>query len=92
MSLFHYKTIDKKGQKNEGTIEAKDKFALYHSIKTEDNTVIFAEELKSRKALSFMSDLPFLNGVKTHAKIAFAQNLAKMLDARFSMTRDLSII
>jgi len=92
MSLFHYKTIDKKGQKNEGTIEAKDKFALYHSIKTEDNTVIFAEELKSRKALSFMSDLPFLNGVKTHAKIAFAQNLAKMLDAGLSMTRALSIM
>ncbi len=92
MPLFHYKTLDKEGKPVEGTAEAKDKFALYHSIKQDGNTVIFTEEVKEKKSFSATNLLSFLGGVKTHDKIIFAQNLAKMLEAGLSQTRALSIM
>lgn len=92
MPLFHYKTVNKEGKKTEGTMEAKDKFALYHAVKQDGSTVISAEEVKNRGSFSVDNLLPFLNGVKTHDKIIFAKNLAKMIDAGLPVTRGLSII
>lgn len=92
MPLFHYKTVDKEGKQSEGTSEAKDRFALYHSIKQDGNTVIFAEEVKDKKSLSLLNSIAFLGGVKTHDKIVFARNLSKMIDAGLSITRALSIM
>ena len=94
MSLFHYKTINKEGKTTEGTLEAKDKFALYHSIKADGNTVVSAEEVKNKLPLSVSISkyLPFLDSVKTHDKIIFARNLSKMIDAGLPITRALSIM
>lgn len=91
--LFHYKTIDKAGKQMESKLEAKDKFDLYHLIKSDGSTVIFAEEVKESK-LRFSSQnmLPFLNRVKMHDKILFARNLSKMIDAGLPITRSLSIM
>ncbi|KKR65623.1 MAG: hypothetical protein UU06_C0014G0001, partial [Parcubacteria group bacterium GW2011_GWB1_40_5] len=66
MTLFHYKIIDKEGKTTEGTQDAKDKFALYHTIKESGGTVIFAEEVKNKTPLSLSSLFSFLGGVKTH--------------------------
>src|SRR3989344_2801694 len=94
MPLFHYKTINKEGKTIEGTLEAKDKFALYHSIKADGNTVVSAEEVKNKLPLSVSISkyLPFLDSVKAHDKIIFARNLSKMIDAGLPMTRALSIM
>ena len=94
MPLFHYKTINKEGKTIEGTLEAKDKFALYHSIKADGNTVVSAEEVKNKLPLSVSISkyLPFLDNVKTHDKIIFARNLSKMIDAGLPITRALSIM
>ncbi|MCX6701905.1 MAG: type II secretion system F family protein, partial [Candidatus Zambryskibacteria bacterium] len=92
MPLFHYKTINKEGKQIQGTAEAKDRFALYHLVKQDGSTVIFAEEVKNKTSFSFLNNLPFLNGVKMHDKITFARNLSKMIDAGLSITRAFSIM
>ena len=40
--LFHYKILNKEGKTVKGTTEAKDKFALYHALKQDGSTVIYA--------------------------------------------------
>lgn len=92
MPLFHYKIINREGKTTEGTAEAKDKFALYHSIKADGNTVIFAEEAKNKPPISIVRFLPFLNNVGAHNKIIFARNLSKMIDAGLPLTRAISIM
>lgn len=92
MPLFHYKILKKDGSPSEGTVEAKDKFALYHTLKQDGSTVISAEEVKEKKGF----EIPFLSGltggVKTHDKINFAKSLSKMIDAGLPVTRALSIL
>lgn len=92
MPLFHYKKIDKEGKTVEGDLEAKDRFALYHTIKEDGSTVVSVKEHAIKTKFSMTSALPFMNGVKTHDKILLARNLSKMLDAGLPMTRALSIM
>ncbi len=92
MPLFHYKVISKEGRQIEGTLEAKDKFALYHEIKTDGSTVVYANETKTNKSLAFLNSISVFGGVKTHDKIVFAQNLSKMIDAGLPLTRALAIL
>jgi type IV pilus assembly protein PilC len=92
MPIFHYKTIDKEGKKMEGTIESKDKFSLYHSLKKDDNTIISAEEVGEGDNFSFMKLFSFLNGVSMRNKIVFARNLSQMIEAGLPITRGLSIM
>ncbi len=94
MAIFKYKILDPEGKVKEGEMEAKDKFALYHSIKQDGSTVVSVEEVGAEKGISFSSniDLPFLSRVKAHDKITFAKNLSKMIDAGLPVTRGLSII
>lgn len=91
MPLFHYKIIDADGKTTEGSLEAKDKFALYRVIKKEGTTIVSAEETKGG-GFSLGSLLPFIGGVGTHDKIIFARNIAQMLDAGLPITRGLSIM
>ncbi len=90
--LFHYKILNKEGKVVEGEMEAKDKFALYHSLKQDGSTVVSANEIKDKKAI----EIPFLGAlfdkVKTRDKIVFAKNLAKMTEAGLPITRALSIL
>lgn len=93
MPLFKYKVVDKSGKQSEGTMEAKDKFALYHSIKKDGSTVLSTEEIKTKGLKGLLNmEIPFLNGVKMHDKVTFAKNLAKMIDAGLPVTRGLSIM
>lgn len=93
MPIFKYKIIDPEGKTKEGTLEAKDKFSLYHTIKQDGSTVISADEADQGKDFSFSNmHLPFMGGVKTHDKIVFAKNLSKMIDAGLPVTRGLSIM
>lgn len=90
--LFKYKIVDAKGKKIDGFMEADDKFALYHAIKKEGVTVVSTEEIKSKRSFSLDSFMTFLNRVKTHDKIIFAKNLAKMIEAGLPATRALTIM
>lgn len=90
--LFKYVLTDKSGKKIEGVVEAKDKFDLYHKIKKPDTTIVSTEEMKGRGAMSWRKILDSLDGVKTHDKITFAKNLAKMMKAGLSITKGLSIM
>ncbi len=92
MPLFHYHTIDAQGTRAEGTVEASDKFALYHLIKKDGITIVSTEELMGKGAMDYLNNLPIFNSVKLHDKILFARNLSKMLDAGLPMTRALSIM
>ncbi len=91
MPLFRYKTLSPDGRIVEGIQEAKDRFALYHSVKQDGSTVIFATEAK-QKNLFLTTSLALFNTVGTHDKILFARNLAKMLQAGLPLTRGISII
>ncbi len=92
MALFHYKILNKAGKVVENKMEAKDRFALYHVIKQDGSTVIYAEEVKEKESFSMSKYFSFLGGIKTHDKIIFARNLAKMIDAGLPMTRALTIM
>lgn len=89
MPLFKYKIIDAEGKETESTLEAADKFALYHLIKKDGATIVSAIEVKKT---SFSFTLPFLNSVKVHDKIILAHNLSSMIDAGLPITRALSIM
>ncbi|OHA92609.1 MAG: hypothetical protein A3H52_01995 [Candidatus Zambryskibacteria bacterium RIFCSPLOWO2_02_FULL_39_26] len=90
--LFHYKILNKEGKTVKGTTEAKDKFALYHALKQDGSTVIYAEEVKEKEGFSIDQFMPFVGGIKMHDKIIFAKNLSKMIDAGLPVTRGLSIL
>ncbi len=92
MTLFHYKKLGSDGKTIEGKMDAKDKFALYHSLKEDGSTVISVEEINEKRNMSLEKFLPFLKGVKVHDKITFAKNLSKMIDAGLPITRGLSIM
>lgn len=90
--LFHYKILNKEGKVVEGNLEAKDKFALYHTLKQDGSTVITAEEVKGKREFTIPILSALFEGVKTRDKIVFAKNLAKMTDAGLPITRALSIL
>ncbi|MFZ2621144.1 MAG: type II secretion system F family protein [Minisyncoccia bacterium] len=92
MPLFKYKILDSNNESKEGTMEAKDKFALYHEIKKDGGTVVYAEGVKGQSGLSFSNLFSFGGSVKMHDKITFAKNLSKMIDAGLPVTRALSIM
>lgn len=94
MPLFKYKILDTEGKTTEGTLEAKDKFELYHTVKGGGATVVSAEEVKEGgfSNFSLSSVFSFFGGVKTHDKVIFAKNLSKMIDAGLPVTRALSIM
>lgn len=91
MPTFHYKLVDNTGKNAEGTIEAKDKFAVYHVVKKEGDTIISVKEIGDNN-FSLEKYLPFWGSVKTHDKIVFARNLSQMIDAGLPITRGLSIM
>lgn len=94
MPLFKYKILDTEGKTTEGTLEAKDKFELYHAVKGGGATVISAEEVKEGgfSNFSISNIFSFFGGVKMHDKVIFAKNLSKMIDAGLPVTRALSIM
>jgi type IV pilus assembly protein PilC len=89
MPIYKYKAIkDKKEYEVER--EAADKAALYKEIREEGGVVISVEEKKSKEEKK--QSFAFLRGIKTEEKIAFAKNLAVMIEAGISMNRGLAIM
>lgn len=93
MPIFKYKILGPDGKPKEGTMESKDKYSLYHTIKQDGSTVVSAEEVGGKNNSSFFSmSFSVGSGVKMHDKIVFARNLSKMIDAGLPVTRGLSIM
>lgn len=89
MPLYKYKYL-KDGEEHEETKEFSDKAALYGSIRSDDASILSAEEVESKtNALKLFS---FGKRVKTQEIITFAKNLAVMIDAGLAVSRALSIL
>lgn len=90
--LFTYKAKLKNGEIFEGIMEATDRFALSHDLKSKGNTPISITEKKDH---SF--DFPgllgrFFSRIKTEELIVFTKNLSGMLRAGLSLYRALSVL
>lgn len=90
---FKFKAIKSNGEKYEGTKESNGKFDLYNDLKAEGSMLISAEEINKNDIKKYIYKmLPFLGGVSTAQKIAFAKNLSAMTKAGLSLSRALSVI
>jgi type IV pilus assembly protein PilC len=90
---FKYKAIKNNGEKYEGVAESQGKFSLYNELKAQGIMLVSAEELNKGKFQKYLfKALPFLGGVSTAQKIAFAKNLSSMTKAGLSLSRALSVI
>lgn len=74
----------------EGEAEAPSKFALADMLKKDGLSLITASEEKQTSALSRFNIT--IGGVKLAEKIAFAKNLATMVDAGLSLSRALTVM
>lgn len=87
---FSYRALKKNGEPYEGTFEAADKFALFHQIKKEGETIISYEQAKEHK---FHIPVPALFGrVKMHEKITVARSLGGMIEAGLALSRALQVL
>ena len=95
MPRFHYKAIDVKGEKIEGTVEAVDRFDVYRIVRKEGRNIISVKEEKERFSFS-LSSLSKLNEmigtVKLSDKIIFTRNMAAMIDAGLTISRALTVM
>src|SRR3989344_4710823 len=69
--LFHYKILNKEGKTVKGTTEAKDKFALYHALKQDGSTVIYAEEVKEKLSGRFFYTFHFYGSSRRGIRQSF---------------------
>lgn len=86
--LYKYKAT-RDGAEYEGVKEAPDKVTLYREVKKEGGTIISTEEGGKR---SFLKSLRWNAGISTDEKVAFAKNLAVMINAGIAIHRGLSIM
>lgn len=92
MPKFSYKAQNKDGKLYEGTMEAPDRFGVYHKIKADGDNVVFVTEQMSKSFRSFEKLNNMFGRVKTHEKIIFARNLASMIEAGLPVTRALTVM
>lgn len=95
MPRFHYKAIDVKGEKIEGTVEAPDRFDVYRIVRKEGRNIISVKEEKEgfSFSLSSLSKLNEMIGtVKLSDKIIFTRNMAAMIDAGLTISRALTVM
>ena len=95
MAIFNYKAVDKEGKEISGQMPAKDKFELYHLLKSGGNTVVSVEEIKEgggNFSLGNLLSLFGVGGIGTHDKIIMARNLGQMILAGLPITRGLFIM
>jgi len=90
--LFTYKAKLKNGEIFEGVLEATDRFALSHELKSKGNTPISITEKKnSSLVLSNLWENIF-SRVNVQEQIVFTKNLSGMLRAGLSLYRALSVL
>ena len=91
MTKLKYKSISPSGETHEGVIEAQDSYALARILKEKGETLILAEEIK-KKSLRDHLNISIGGRVKLAEKIAFAKNLAAMVDAGLTLSRGLNVM
>ena len=91
MTKLKYKSISPSGETHEGVIEAQDSYALARILKEKGETLIIAEEIK-KKSLRDHLNISIGGRVKLAEKIAFAKNLAAMVDAGLTLSRGLNVM
>lgn len=89
MPLYKYKFL-KNGEEFEETRDYSDKAAIYSVVRSMGGSIISVEEIK--KSFSSQFFLSFRKGIKMAELIAFAKNLAVMMDAGLSVSRSLSVL
>src|SRR3989344_7877343 len=89
MPIYKYKAV-KNGSEYESTKEFADKSALYADVKREGGMIISVEEGREKASGKF--NFKITSGVKADENVAFAKNLATMIEAGISMSRALVII
>lgn len=92
MPTFTYKALRDDKTSYEGTIEAKDRFAVYDLVRKEGGQILsVAEGGGARSALSFDIGKVF-SRVKEMDKILLTRNLSAMLAAGLTLSRALGVI
>lgn len=89
MSLYKYK-YKKDGEEYEETKEFEDKAALYMSVRSNNGSIISAEEVKSKK--SSFKLFSFRKRIKPQEVITFTKNLSVMIDAGLSVSRAMTVL
>ena len=91
--IFSYKAKNKEGQMFEGLLEATDKFALYHDLKSKGNTPISISPQKENASMKIFDAINgFMSGMGVQDQIFFAKNLSSMIDAGLSLSRAISVL
>ncbi len=89
MPIYKYKYL-KDGEEKEEVKNFPDKGDLYAAVRSESGSILSVEEVESRKSLiKFFS---FGRGISAEEQIAFAKNMAVMIDAGLSISRALSVL
>jgi type IV pilus assembly protein PilC len=89
MPIYKYKYI-KDGEEREEEREFTDKAALYASVRSENGSIVSAEEIKNGGAsFKFFS---IRRKIKSQEVITFAKNLSVMVDAGLSVSRALTVL
>lgn len=91
MPLYKYKFV-KNGKEYEQIKEFVDKGTLYSAVRAEGSSILQAEEVESKSKPSSVGFFSFNKGVNLEERIAFAKNLAVMIDAGLSVSRALAML
>ncbi len=89
---FEYTTINKKGERESGTANAKDKFELAHQLKLKGLVLVDAVDSDAKGGFDFDVINIFFSRVKVQEKIVFAHNLSVMVKAGLSLSRSITIL
>lgn len=89
MPIYKYKYL-KDGEEKEETKTFQDKGELYAGIRAENGSILSVEEIEQRR--SFGKFFSFRRGISSEEQIAFAKNMAVMIDAGLSISRALSVL
>jgi type IV pilus assembly protein PilC len=89
MALYKYKFI-KDEQEHEETKEFADKAALYAAVRSDNASIISAEEVKNKKTPFKIFSLK--KKIKSQEIITFAKNLSVMIDAGLAVSRALTVL
>lgn len=92
MGTFKAKIKNKEGEVYEETLEASDRFAVYHEVRERGETIVAVNEVKKRKNFSLAGADRFLSSISTDEKIMLTRNLAAMLEAGLTTSRALDVM
>jgi type IV pilus assembly protein PilC len=89
---FTYTTINKKGERESGTSNAKDKFELAHKLKLKGLVLVDVVDFNNNGDFNMSKINAILSRVKMQDKIVFAHNLGVMIKAGLSLSRSIAIL